>query len=391
MVLTAARRGLSNARHRQTVRPTVPASGAGTGDRRGGPGSRRTAGPVIRIDVEETLDHESDLTRWSGLAGSIGHPCRPARRRPRAAHPAPPPAGRPRPPPDPSRPPARPPRRRRGHGQAHRRRQGRGRPHDHRPAARLVQLRRDASTSFTAKYGIPINELNPDGGSGDEIEAIKANKDNPGPQAPDVIDVGLSFGPSAKAEGLLQPYKVATWDTIPDAPRMPTATGTATTTASCRSRSTPPSSRTSRRTGPTCSSPSTRARSPSPATRAVSNQAISGRLGRGARQRRLARRRPAGPRLLQAAQRRRQLRPGHRQDRRPSPRARRRSASRWTYNALADRDTLGRQPDRSRSSSRRPVASVASTSRRSAPTRRIPTPPSCGWSTSTPTRARSSG
>jgi putative spermidine/putrescine transport system substrate-binding protein len=31
-----------------------------------------------------------------------------------------------------------------------------------------------------------------------------------------VIDVGLAFGPSAKAEGLLQPYKVSTWDTIPD-------------------------------------------------------------------------------------------------------------------------------------------------------------------------------
>ena len=69
---------------------------------------------------------------------------------------------------------------------------------------------------FKAKYGIAVNELNPDAGSGDEIEAIKANKGNTGPQAPDVIDVGLSFGPSAKAEGLLQPYKVATWDTIPD-------------------------------------------------------------------------------------------------------------------------------------------------------------------------------
>jgi len=69
---------------------------------------------------------------------------------------------------------------------------------------------------FKAKYGIAINELNPDAGSGDEIEAIKANRGNTGPQAPDVIDVGLSFGPSAKTEGLLQPYKVATWDTIPD-------------------------------------------------------------------------------------------------------------------------------------------------------------------------------
>ena len=61
---------------------------------------------------------------------------------------------------------------------------------------------------FKAKYGLKVNELNPDAGSGDEVEAIKANKDNKGPQAPDVIDVGLSFGPSAK--------KDATWDSIPD-------------------------------------------------------------------------------------------------------------------------------------------------------------------------------
>ena len=70
--------------------------------------------------------------------------------------------------------------------------------------------------SFKAKYPeIAVNELNPDAGSADEVEAIKANKDNKGPQAPDVIDVGLAFGPSSQAEGLLQPYKVATWDSIP--------------------------------------------------------------------------------------------------------------------------------------------------------------------------------
>ncbi len=72
-------------------------------------------------------------------------------------------------------------------------------------------------TGFTAKYGIPINELNPDGSSAQEIDAIKANTTNPGPQAPDVIDVGLSFGPQAVTDGLVQPYKVATWDTIPAA------------------------------------------------------------------------------------------------------------------------------------------------------------------------------
>ncbi|MGN6551308.1 MAG: ABC transporter substrate-binding protein [Pararhizobium sp.] len=73
----------------------------------------------------------------------------------------------------------------------------------------------DLIAGFKKKYGIQVNELNPDAGSGDEVEAIKANMNNKGPQAPDVIDVGLSFGPKAKADGLLQPYKVSTWDQIP--------------------------------------------------------------------------------------------------------------------------------------------------------------------------------
>jgi len=70
---------------------------------------------------------------------------------------------------------------------------------------------------FKAKYPeITVNELNPDAGSADELEAIRANKGNTGPQAPDVIDVGLAFGPQAKDEGLTMPYKVSTWDEIPD-------------------------------------------------------------------------------------------------------------------------------------------------------------------------------
>jgi putative spermidine/putrescine transport system substrate-binding protein len=75
--------------------------------------------------------------------------------------------------------------------------------------------------TFKAKYGLEINELDPNAGSGDELEAIRANKDNRGPQAPDVIDVGFAFGPLAQEEGLLQPYKVSTWDTIPDAVKDP--------------------------------------------------------------------------------------------------------------------------------------------------------------------------
>jgi putative spermidine/putrescine transport system substrate-binding protein len=69
---------------------------------------------------------------------------------------------------------------------------------------------------FTAKYGIPINNLNPDGSSQQELDAITANKTNKGPAAPDVVDVGLSYGPKAVSEGLVTPYKVSTWADIPD-------------------------------------------------------------------------------------------------------------------------------------------------------------------------------
>jgi len=74
----------------------------------------------------------------------------------------------------------------------------------------------DIIDGFKAKYGLAVSELNPDASSRHQLEAIEASRDTAGPEAPDVIDVGLSFGPSAKNDGLLQPYKVATWSTIPD-------------------------------------------------------------------------------------------------------------------------------------------------------------------------------
>jgi putative spermidine/putrescine transport system substrate-binding protein len=73
-----------------------------------------------------------------------------------------------------------------------------------------------AIDGFSTKYGIKVTGLNPGGGSKDELAAITANKDNPGPAAPDVVDVGLAFGPQGVDQKLFQPYKVATWDTIPD-------------------------------------------------------------------------------------------------------------------------------------------------------------------------------
>ena len=69
--------------------------------------------------------------------------------------------------------------------------------------------------NFSTGFGIKLNELNPDGGSKDEITALEANKTNKGPAAPDVLDITVGTGPTAKAAGDLAPYKVVTWDSIP--------------------------------------------------------------------------------------------------------------------------------------------------------------------------------
>ena len=68
--------------------------------------------------------------------------------------------------------------------------------------------------TFKAKYGTKINELDPNAGSADELAAIEANKDSKGPQAPDVIDIGVGHTANAMTKGLLGKYKVADWDTI---------------------------------------------------------------------------------------------------------------------------------------------------------------------------------
>ena len=67
-------------------------------------------------------------------------------------------------------------------------------PHDWVNYGEMIQ-------KFSDQYGIKVNELNPDGSSAEEVEAIKANKGNKGRQAPDVVDVGLSFGPEMVAAG----------------------------------------------------------------------------------------------------------------------------------------------------------------------------------------------
>lgn len=69
-------------------------------------------------------------------------------------------------------------------------------------------------STFQTKYGIKVNSENPDGSSGDEINAVKSTKGQS--SAPDVVDVGTSYGLSGAQEGLFAPYKVATWSDIPN-------------------------------------------------------------------------------------------------------------------------------------------------------------------------------
>ena len=64
---------------------------------------------------------------------------------------------------------------------------------------------------FSKKYGIKVNSYNPDGSSQDEINAVVQDKGRA--QAPDVLDVGTSYATSNL--GLLAPYRVATWNSIP--------------------------------------------------------------------------------------------------------------------------------------------------------------------------------
>lgn len=66
---------------------------------------------------------------------------------------------------------------------------------------------------FTKKYGIKINDANPNGSSAQEITAIQQDKGRS--SAPDVVDVGTSY--ATQNMSLWSPYKVATWSAIPAA------------------------------------------------------------------------------------------------------------------------------------------------------------------------------
>jgi putative spermidine/putrescine transport system substrate-binding protein len=68
--------------------------------------------------------------------------------------------------------------------------------------------------TYQRKYGVRINNASPNAASAEEHEAVKALKGQE--RAPDVLDVGSSFAPQGKADGLYAQYRNSKWDTIPD-------------------------------------------------------------------------------------------------------------------------------------------------------------------------------
>jgi len=68
---------------------------------------------------------------------------------------------------------------------------------------------------FENAFGIRVTELTPDGSSSDELDGLRSAKAGSLVPTPDVVDMGPAFAALAKTDGLIQPYKVATWDSIP--------------------------------------------------------------------------------------------------------------------------------------------------------------------------------
>src|SRR6266511_4245262 len=68
-------------------------------------------------------------------------------------------------------------------------------------------------STFKRKYGLKMDEANPNGSSSQENQAIRSLKGDS--RAPDTVDVGPSFAIDGAKEGLYKPYKVATYKSIP--------------------------------------------------------------------------------------------------------------------------------------------------------------------------------
>ncbi len=80
----------------------------------------------------------------------------------------------------------------------------------------------DMIDGFKKKYGVKIDEANPEGSSQEEIDAAVTNKGTQ--RSPDVFDLGLAVAVKYLNTGTYAPYKVRTWNNLQGASKVdPTA------------------------------------------------------------------------------------------------------------------------------------------------------------------------
>ncbi|UGY95067.1 ABC transporter substrate-binding protein [Streptomyces gobiensis] len=73
--------------------------------------------------------------------------------------------------------------------------------------------------AFEKKYGIKVNNEDPSGSSQGALNAAAKRKGQD--RAVDALDLGTAYMQEAKKKGLLAPYKVAEWESIPDSQKQP--------------------------------------------------------------------------------------------------------------------------------------------------------------------------
>lgn len=67
---------------------------------------------------------------------------------------------------------------------------------------------------FEHLYGMQVHSASPDASSAQELQAVHSLEGQK--RGPDAVDVGPSFALIGDSEGLFKPYKVSTWDSIPE-------------------------------------------------------------------------------------------------------------------------------------------------------------------------------
>ena len=163
-------------------------------------------------------------------------------------------------------------------------------------------------STFQKKYGIKITNDNPDGSSAEENQAISSLKGDS--RAPDVVDVGVAFAIAGANAGPVREVLPRTTTTIPRAMKDTRGFWTGDYWGAISIGYNQNLVCTRRRRGKDLLKPEYKGKVALNGSPLTSNSAVSGVIAAALGERRLARQRPAGDRLLRQAEEGRQLHPG---------------------------------------------------------------------------------